>query len=127
MEIDSIEFEGISYPVKIQRSTDDQLAEYDFYLIVDETEYKAQSQIKLTKTLIDDFKLIKGLHAEEELKNILLYELKADLFKILYNETLRDQLEKVFGLVGKTNDDLQALADKDEPFAAYLRNFHEGI
>ena len=125
MNINSIEFEGISYPVKMQRSTDDQLVEYDFYLVVDETEYKAQT--KLTKTLIDDMKLIQGLDAEEELKNILLYELKADLFKIRYNETLRDQLEKIFDLVGKTNDDLQALADKDEPFAAYLRNFHEGI
>ena len=125
MNIDSIEFEGILYPVKIQRSDDDQLVEYHFYLVVDKTEYKVQT--KLTKTLIDNMKLIQGLDAEEELKNILLYELKADLFKIRYNETLRDQLEKVFGLVGKTNDDLQALADKDEPFAVYLRNFHEGI
>lgn len=125
MNINSIEFEGISYPVKPQRNTYDQLVEYDFYLVVDGTEYKAQT--KLTKTLIDDMKLIQGLDVGEELKNILVYELKADLFKIRYNETLRDQLEKVFGLIGKTDDDLQALADKDEPFAVYLRNFHEGI
>ena len=125
MFINSIEFEGISYPVKSQRTDDDKRVKYDFYILVNETECKAQTQ--LTKALVDDLKLIQGLDAEEELKNILVYELKADLFKILYNETLRDQLEKVFGLIGKTNEDLQALADVDEPFAVYLRNFHEGI
>ena len=125
MFINSIEFEGISYPVKSQRNETDKHVIYDYFIEVNETEYK--SQARLTTSLINVMSQIQDLNAEEELKNILVYELKADLFKILYNETLRDQLEKVFDLVGKTNEDLQALADVDEPFAVYLRNFHEGI
>ncbi len=125
MKIENIIFEGITYPVVSKRNADDDIVKYDFYLVVNGTEYKAQA--KLTKTFIDDMKLIQGLDTEEELNNILIYELKADLFKVLYNETVREQLVKVFDLVGKTNEDLQALADVDEPFAVYLRNFHEGI
>jgi hypothetical protein len=125
MIIENIIFEGITYPVVSKRNADDDIVKYDFHLVVNGTEYKTQAE--LTMALIDDMKLIQGLNAEEELKNILIYELKADLFKVLYNETVREQLDKVFGLVGKTNEDLQALADIDEPFAVYLKNFHEGI
>lgn len=127
MNIENIIFEGITYPVRPQRNETDKHVIYDYFVEVNETEHKIQAQ--MTTSLINDMSEIQGLNAEEELKNILIYELKADLFKILYNETVSEQLEKVFGLVGKTNEDLQALADVDEPFAVYLRNFHfhEGI
>ena len=122
MNIESISFEGSTYPVKLKRNADDDLVMYEFHILVNGTSYRAGTQ--LTDTLVNDMQSICGLDVEEELKNVLVYELKADLFKILYNETVIEQLDKAFGLVGKTNDDLQALADKDETFAVYLRNFN---
>jgi hypothetical protein len=123
--IQKIEFDGKYYPIRTGEVIENGVPKKYFYAAINDVEYKMTSQVD--QDITDALKLIYGFDAEEELKNILTYEMKCDLFHILHNETVKEQFEKVFGLVGKTNEDLQALAASDEIFAIFLRNFHERI
>lgn len=124
MTIDQVEFDDIVYPVTTSTYIEDDIKHTSFHVNIDGVDHALK--VDITMKLVEDLRLVQGLDPDEELKNIIEFELKEQIFKHIYKETARKQLDKVFGLVGKTNEDLQALADVDKPFAAYLRNFHKG-
>jgi hypothetical protein len=62
-------------------------------------------------------------HATDELKAIMLSEIKLEIFQYLYNTKVKDQISKLLEL-GKDDSALDELISNDAVFAAYIRNFH---
>jgi hypothetical protein len=123
--IEQVEFEGVVYPVTVTKSTKGEKIVMRHAITIDETVYK--TTVEYTEQMRDDLRLVCGLDAETELKNIILHELKHEIFQKVYGETIKEQIDKVTSLIGKSDDDLQALIDNDPVFAVYMRNFQAGV
>lgn len=123
MIIENVEFEGISYPVTTYKTSENDFMKFNISVNVNDSQLK----VEYTQALINDLKSVCGLDLEEELKNIVIFELKAKIFERLYDTTVKEQFNKVQALVGKSDSDLQMLIDNDELFAIYMRNFHLGL
>lgn len=135
MTIDQVEFDDIVYPVTTNTYIKNDIKHTSFQTSINVDGSDQEIKVGISIDLVEDLRLIQGLDPEQELKNIVEFELKEQIFKHVYKETARKQLDKVMELVNKrligitveeSNANLQALADVDKPFAAYLRNFHKG-
>lgn len=135
MTIDQVEFDDIVYPVTTNTYIEDDIKHTSFQTHINIDGSDQEIKVGISIDLVEDLRFIQGLDPDEELKNIVEFELKERIFKHIYKETARKQLDKIMELVNKrlvgitveeSNANLQALADVDKPFAAYLRNFHKG-
>lgn len=128
--IESIEFENINYPVATVKIVENGSIKIDFGIVLDETnDTMPRLKVEIDQSLIEDLKSVCGLDPEKELENIVIHEMKAKIFKSVYDGNVKEQFDKVQALAkdGKSDDDLQALIDSDELFAIYMRNFHYGV
>ena len=64
-----------------------------------------------------------GIPTEEALYNILYFELKAELFQIVYNTSFGEQCDKAAKC--STEEELYAVSVNDSTFTEWLHNFHE--
>lgn len=123
--IENIEFEGVNYPVLIDKLIENNITKIKFSIVLNDKPHQLKATIDTV--LVDDLKQICGLDAEKELENVIIYEIKLEIFQILYNTTVKEQFDKVQALADKSDNELQELIDTDELFAIYMRNFNKGV
>ena len=121
--IDEIELSGIKYPLKCHEDTrDDGIISYTFSALVNDKRYMFKTQY--TSSDINS-PPIYGMSAKEVLLDIMYFEMKAELFGIVYNTTFKKQCEIVSEC--KTIEELLAASAHDSVFAAYMFNFPTDI
>jgi hypothetical protein len=121
--IDIVEFDGVDYPIETDeiKSAEKGIIT-SFRTAVDGKELLLSS--KWDEDILSALSLIHGYDAKDELKKMIVYEMKIDIFEHIYATTAREQMDKVFALVGKDDSALDELISNDAVFAAYIRNFH---
>jgi hypothetical protein len=120
--IEKVELDGIEYPITIEKEKVGENIVGKFKVVLGGKEQSLK--VEYTSQLVEDLKTIQGIDAEEELKNILIYELKSEIYQFIHGTTVREQLDKVIDLAGKEDSELDALISSDIKFASFIRNFH---
>ena len=120
--INTVDFDGIEYQVNTEKEQSGDRMTMRFKVVIGGKEKSVKAEYNTT--LMEDLASLYGLDAEDELKNVLLTEIKMEIFQHLYNTKAKDQLNKLFELVGKDDSALDELILNDAVFAAYVRNFH---
>jgi hypothetical protein len=120
--IDNVSFDNVDYPIIIEKEQDGGRVNVRFKVVIGGKEKSIRAEYN-TK-VIEDLASLYELDGEAELKDIMLSEIKMEIFQCLYNTRVKDQLNKLSNLVGKDDSALDELISKDAVFAAYIRNFH---
>lgn len=119
--ITEIELSGIKYPVLVHEDfSDTELVKYGFSVVVNgETFpmkcYYTSENLKMSP--------IFGIPTEEALYNIIYFELKAELFQIVYNTSFGEQCDKAAKC--SIEEELYAASVNDSIFTEWLHNFYE--
>jgi hypothetical protein len=116
--ITEIELSGIKYPIISHENLSDGLKIYTFSVVVDGK--TVHLRVKYTSESLDSPPIF-GISAEEELRNIMYLELKAELFAIVYNTSFKKQCE--IASECENVEELLAVSTHDTVFAAWLANF----
>ena len=118
--INEVTVSGVIYPILSTRNSfPDENNSVTFSTIIDDEEINLKA--KYTSELVNDLRLVCGLDAEEELKNVLIHEFKHEIFSIVNNVSIKEMFEIVEKC--KNDEDLAVEAEKNKKFAEYLRNF----
>jgi len=116
--ITEIELSGIKYTITPHENLSDGLKIYTFSVVVDGKTVHLRA--KYTSKSLDSPPIFR-ISAEEELRNIMYLELKAELFAIVYNVSFTKQCE--IASECKNDEELFAVSAHDKVFAACLYNF----
>lgn len=81
--IESVEIEGVEYPIISESEKIGKINTMRFKTIINGEEYKLEA--KYSSEMVNDLRVICGLNAEEELRNILTHELKHEIYRIILN------------------------------------------
>lgn len=116
--IDEVELSGIKYPIIAHENVFDGLKTITFSVTINGKTFRMKP-----KYTSEDLNMppLFGISAEEELRNIMYFELKAELFGIVYNTTFKTQCD--IASQCETTEDLLAVSAHDSVFAAFLYNF----
>ncbi len=120
--IDNINFDGVDYPIITEKEQNGDGVTVRFKVVIGGKEKSIRAEYK-TK-MIEDLASLYELDAEAELKDVMLSEIKMEIFQHLYAAKMKDQIGKLSELVGKDDSALDELIANDAVFAAYIRNFH---
>lgn len=116
--VTEIELSGIKYPITLHENVSDGLKVYTFSVVINSKQF----HLRATYTSENlDSPPIFGISAEEELRNIMYHELKAELFEIVYNTSFKKQCE--IASQCKNDEELFEVSTHDTVFAAWLYNF----
>lgn len=120
--IDVVSFDGVDYQIIEEKEQDGDRLTMRFKVVIGSKERSIKAEYN-TK-VIEDLASLHELDAEAELKDIMLGEIKMEIFQHLYTAKVKDQVDKLLNLVGKEDSALDELIANDAVFAAYIRNFH---
>lgn len=119
--ISEVELSGIKYPVtEHENISEEGLKTYSFSTVVNDKTFSMKTTY--TSKHIEELPLYGfAIEVEEELRNILYFELKAELFGIVYNTSFKEQCDKAAQC--KNDEELYAASAYDPIFTEWLRNF----
>ena len=120
--IDVVSLDGVDYAVITEKEQDGDRLTMRLKVLIGGKEKSIRAEYN-TK-MIEDFESSHKLDGEAELKDIMLGEIKMEIFQHLYAAKMKDQIGKLSELVGKDDSALDELIANDAVFAAYIRNFH---
>ena len=117
-----VSFDGVDYQIIEEKEQDGDRLTMRFKVVIGGKERSIKAEYN-TKA-IEDLSSLHEFDGEAELKDIMLGEIKMEIFQHLYNTKAKDQIGKLSELVGKDDSALDELIANDAVFAAYIRNFH---
>jgi hypothetical protein len=120
--IDNVRFDDVDYPIITEKEQDKDRVAMRFKVVIGGKEKSIKAEYNTN--FIEGLASLHELDAEAELKDIMLGEIKMEIFQHLYTAKVRDQIGKLSELVGKDDSALDELIANDAVFAAYIRNFH---
>ena len=120
--IDVVSLDGVDYAVITEKEQDEDRLTIRLKVVIGGKEKSIRAEYN-TK-MIEDLGSSHKIDGEAELKDIMLGEIKMEIFQHLYTAKMKDQIGKLSELVGKDDSALDELIANDAVFAAYIRNFH---